>query len=385
MSVTLHPPTIFNAYFAVGWIRIQLSSASSSSASSAPSSAAAASATSIVFPDTDGPRLYEPGDIPTKDILVQLEVECRTMLHVSIPSPGRYLLEDTARKHILSTRIIPDLRWGKLPSADDYKAITMGRVKDLKGGDKVFLTEWANLHRPDVRKKATANKRLRQTTLVFAVGTGMQFGRRAGGRGGRPRSYVFDWGPAKGMNLGQVAREKGPIGTFSCGGAVVAWLGGPTFTWEFPDQLQLFVELQDLERCGYVMTSRGSRHELEIVKSHRDKFKNYVERDDPWLDDAVLVARAQGEGGGVGVSSVEDAKSRVEVRPPLLPPPCPRAHAIVYTPRPPPARVWYNCWTAWTQGGIGSEAAGETVVAKGGGGKGTVWTCSECAARGQGG
>ena len=105
----------------------------------------AASATSIVFPDTDGPRLYEPGDIPTKDILVQLEVECRTMLHVSIPSwyrgrPGRYLLEDTARKHILSTRIIPDLRWGKLPSADDYKAITMGRVKDLKGGDKVFLT-----------------------------------------------------------------------------------------------------------------------------------------------------------------------------------------------------------------------------------------------------
>ena len=70
----------------------------------------------------------------------------------------------------------------------------MGRVKDLKGGDKVFLTEWANLHRPDVRKKATANKGLRQTTLVFAVGTGMQFGRRAGGRGGRPRSYVFDWG-----------------------------------------------------------------------------------------------------------------------------------------------------------------------------------------------
>ena len=75
------------------------------------------------------------------------------------------MLEDTAR-------IIPDLRWGKLPSADDYKAITMGRVKDLKGGDKVFLTEWANLHRPDVRKKATANKGLRQTTLCDCGGDG---------------------------------------------------------------------------------------------------------------------------------------------------------------------------------------------------------------------
>jgi len=111
-----------------------------------------------VFPNQDGPRLYEPGDIPTKDILVQLEVECRTMLHVSIPSwyhgrAGRYQQEDTARKHVLTTRTLPGLRWGKLPTADDYKAFTLGRCRDLEGGDKAWLKEWANTNRPDVRKK----------------------------------------------------------------------------------------------------------------------------------------------------------------------------------------------------------------------------------------
>ena len=252
------------------------------------------------------------------------------MLHVSIPSwyhgrAGRYQQEGTARKHVLTTRTLPGLRWGKLPTADDYKAFTLGRCRDLEGGDKAWLKEWANTNRPDVRKKAKESRGMRQTTLEYAAASGSNYGRRAGGRGGRPRSYRFDWGPTEGKTLGEVSRMRGPLGTFSCGGAFIVWLGGSKFTWEFPQHLQLFVELQDLEIRGYAMTASrlegskggGKMHCLKIAKSQTDRFEQYVNRGDPWMDDALLVAAARAKDGGAmgaGGVSVEEAKARVKVR-----------------------------------------------------------------------
>ena len=62
---------------------------------------------------------------------MRLEATFRTVLHVTIPAvykghSGRYVQADTARKNVLTTRIFQDLRRGKLPSADDYWAITAG-------------------------------------------------------------------------------------------------------------------------------------------------------------------------------------------------------------------------------------------------------------------
>ena len=84
------------------------------------------------------------------------------------------------------------------------------------------------------------------------------------------------------------------------------WLGGSKFTWEFPQHLQLFVELQDLEIRGYAMTASrlegskggGKMHCLKIAKSQTDRFEQYVNRGDPWMDDALLVAAARAKDGG---------------------------------------------------------------------------------------
>ena len=220
----------------------------------------AASSSATVFPDPDGPRLFGPGNIPTADVLVRLEATFRTVLHVTIPAvykghSGRYVQADTARKNVLTTRIFQDLRRGKLPSADDYWAITAGPYKDLIGADKARMDSWTNKNCPDVRKKGTMSKELRQTVLQWAATSGHQYGVRSGGRGGRPKSYKFDWGPAVGLTLSQLARTHTTLGTWDCGGAVIRWMGSATFQWNFPGHLQLFTELMELERDAYIMNS----------------------------------------------------------------------------------------------------------------------------------
>ena len=124
--------------------------------------------------------LYRPGGIPTKDVLERLESEFRAVLHTEIPRAykgrgGRYRQADTARKNVLTSRILPELRYGKLPSADDYKAITLGPYKELAQGAKAWLDSWANKNCPDVRKKSMISKELRQTVLQFAVTSGINY------------------------------------------------------------------------------------------------------------------------------------------------------------------------------------------------------------------
>ena len=159
------------------------STASSAALSSSPSSASSSSSAAIVpsvFPDLGGSMLYRPGGIPTKDVLERLESEFRAVLHTEIPRAykgrgGRYRQADTARKNVLTSRILPELRYGKLPSADDYKAITLGPYKELAQGAKAWLDSWANKNCPDVRKKSMISKELRQTVLQFAVTSGINY------------------------------------------------------------------------------------------------------------------------------------------------------------------------------------------------------------------
>jgi hypothetical protein len=98
------------------------------------------------------------GQVPSAELLREREVLYRTLLEVTIPgryagSSGRYHGTDTARKNVLRTRVLPDLRWGRLPSAETHRALTLGRYSELSKMDQKFMVEWKNKVCPDPRTK----------------------------------------------------------------------------------------------------------------------------------------------------------------------------------------------------------------------------------------
>ena len=101
-----------------------------------------------------------------------MEQQCKTLLFVTIPSwyqqrgSGRWKGVDTARKQCIESRVQPDLRFGKMPSDDDVKALfTLGKFDTLSTADQKWLVEWRKKNFPDGRQKKRPVDGLQQTDL----------------------------------------------------------------------------------------------------------------------------------------------------------------------------------------------------------------------------
>ena len=96
--------------------------------------------------------------LPTYQGLLVAEQEYRTLRDVTIPGyyagrgSGRYHGTDTARMNMLRTVVLYDLRFGKLPSDEDRRALFMGHFRDLSKADQQWLQEWRNKKCRDPRK-----------------------------------------------------------------------------------------------------------------------------------------------------------------------------------------------------------------------------------------
>ena len=288
----------------------QMLSVSSSSSASASSSAASSSSE---------PLQYAAGTIPTEEQLQLLIGQYRTLLHVTIPGryqgSGRYHGTDTARKTVLITRTLPQLQFGKVPSAEDHRALTMARFSELSNADQKFMLAWKNKNCPDPRRKDSQDKSTQQSILQYAVATGTMFGTTTGAKVGRRPSYKFDWGPYKGNTVHAVMKA-GSAGQWSCGAAFLAWVGSSKkFVWAFPKHLSLFTELRQVMLDGWSKADpSGSYHTICLPTEALEKYEAYVDCD-RWTHDAVLLAANGVDGEGnppVGVTLTADITRVIE-------------------------------------------------------------------------
>ena len=85
--------------------------------------------------------------IPTDSELFDAEREYRTLCDVTIPGfysgrSGRYHATDTAKKNMLHSSVLRGLRFGKLPSDEDRRALFMDHWDKLSKADRKWMTEW---------------------------------------------------------------------------------------------------------------------------------------------------------------------------------------------------------------------------------------------------
>ena len=84
--------------------------------------------------------------LPTPSELVDMRQKCETLVGVTLKQryshrSGRYSGVDTARRKCVLTRVLPGLKFGRLPSAEDHRALfELGAVADMSAGDKHVQT-----------------------------------------------------------------------------------------------------------------------------------------------------------------------------------------------------------------------------------------------------
>ena len=168
-------------------------------------------------------------EIPTADELREKEAECITLLSITIPSwyanrgSGRWNGIDPARKQCIISRVQPDLRLGRMPSAEDNRALfELGRVSEMSPTDKKWISKWRKTHFKDPRQKANISK-ARATTQRSLL----EFFRITGARDGEPsnakKSTYLTGGPSKGRHCSKLRKLRHKLARFrmapisSCG------------------------------------------------------------------------------------------------------------------------------------------------------------------------
>jgi len=138
---------------------------------------------------------------------------------------GRYHSYDTERKNALRSRVLLDLRRGKIPLPLTQEVMTFGRASEMSEAEKKKMKKWVD------DEKATKDPTQKLITLAF--GSGHRFGTAPAAPRGRPNVYRLDFGRFEGMTLYEVSCTTasdghwGPVYLFN-------FLGAAKFNWKFP-------------------------------------------------------------------------------------------------------------------------------------------------------
>ena len=266
---------------------VNMASSSSSSSSSFAADMAAAGRAASMF---DG--------VPTKEQLLDVARKCATLKlalrQMYSKRSGRYNGVDTARKQCIDTRVVPGLDKGRLPTADDNRALfELGPVATMLPADKKWIDKWRKTSFRDPRQAPAAPPAATQTTILdYFVARNLRCGDAQAAKRGRPRAYVFDWGPYDGFTVEQVLVKTGQFGSFTHGARFIQWIcADQNFKWMFPRHLQLFAEVRRIEcQCKhsgrFLQDNTGKRWRLTVLQGHVDKYMEFL-NSDYWADVAV--------------------------------------------------------------------------------------------------
>ena len=113
--------------------------------------------------------------IPTDSELFDAEREYRTLCDVTIPGfysgrSGRYHATDTAKKNMLHSSVLRGLRFGRLPSDEDRRALFMDHWSKLSKADRKWMTAWRKKICPESR--SAIDTQTQQVILDYAVASG---------------------------------------------------------------------------------------------------------------------------------------------------------------------------------------------------------------------
>jgi len=201
-------------------------------------------------------------NVPTIEELRGLESTYRHLLKVEIPGwyagrAGRYHAYDTERKNALRSRILLDLRYGKMPTPLTQEVMTFGKASSLSSSERKKMDEWVAL------EKAMADTTQKLISVAFE--SGRHLGAAPQAPRGRPKEYRLDIGTTyQGMTLWEISR----VSTSSHFGPqyITEFLGGEDYDQRFPRDLQLFAGLHKMESGGatWVRERNGRRYTLSL-------------------------------------------------------------------------------------------------------------------------
>ena len=138
-----------------------------------------------------------PPRTATKDEIVDmhakikdLRIEIARRAHGGADVQGQY---DTAWKAIIETLALPDLRLGKLPTADDERVLFPPADDDVDGEKRREIDAWVDKHKRDQRSSLTASYGLdserQQQLMQWVARTTDSYVLPAGAPAGAPRVY----------------------------------------------------------------------------------------------------------------------------------------------------------------------------------------------------
>ena len=221
----------------------------------------------------------EPKDgIPTALMLVGARAELEEMRDTTIPGRrangrGRYRKYDTARMACISGKLLPALMYGKWPSPEDRRALTLvmsapeDKTTDATSADFAFMREWSRTAHVDPRTLA-----VKPTSVAMLQFAGMnnpdQHNKASGAPRGRATGYRSTLAPFIGKTLFEIAKS-GSTGTFSNGLDWLRWVacnpsggGKATFNWkqQLKKHVGLLLQLVQLERDRHIFEAKGTKH-----------------------------------------------------------------------------------------------------------------------------
>ncbi len=98
-------------------------------------------------PDAAPPRTATKEEIIDMHAKIEdLRIAIARRAHGGADVQGRYKRHDTARKVFIETVALPDLRLGKLPTADDERMLFAPADDDVDGEQRREIDAWADQH-----------------------------------------------------------------------------------------------------------------------------------------------------------------------------------------------------------------------------------------------
>ena len=196
--------------------------------------------------------------------LEQLRVTMASRQASGKSTSGRYKKHDSARKVFIDTIAVPSLRRGKRIPAADWKRLFGPGPDEITGPEAADMDKWYALHKKDPRDTSVESYQLDErkqcTLLAWVANNPAAYVRPQPAPSGAPPSYKLSERVSKeyaGFTLAQLAadgtkKQLVPEARVRAGQTLI-WIASEQFVWRFPEHLDLFLGLLNLERKG-VMT-----------------------------------------------------------------------------------------------------------------------------------
>ena len=233
-------------------------------------------------------------ELPTVDALCEVHRKCCLLLRVMRArsasggdKSGRYKAHDTARKFVVETVVLPGLQRGRMPSTRDQRMLFElpgpGPV-EIEGLEKAEMDEWTKSKYTDPRSKSNnateSVSKLGQLCILLwarAEGTRVTSARGVESRRGAPKLHRMPFGLFKGKTVVEMVKD----------GAWYIWkflfnsngADPPPFTWSFPEHIDLYHDLLELEHADTLIKigdARDDAHQLEVPRNVKEEYARYV-------------------------------------------------------------------------------------------------------------